>query len=367
MPQVSSLKRLRAYLQTVHTSFENPPPQATLQDDARKQPQAQNIENQSTDVQTKAATPEKRDDLWQESANLETNDPQPENQITFPAITEEAGVWDVWQTHFERGDILVGQVVDWNRGGLLVSVNQRHGFVPASHLVGMPRTSDAAQREDYLAAQVGRDLRLRIIELDKQRDRLVLSERACGITPKEELALLDRISPGDRCRGFISNICDFGVFVDLGGVDGLVHISELSWQRVNHPSEILRVGDEVEAYVLRVDREHKRIALSLKRLHPDPWARLEERYRVGQIVQGTITNVVSFGAFARVEEGLEGLIHISELAEGNFLHPRNVVQEGDVVLVRIISIDSANHRLGLSMRQAYSGSALNTPGEQGSA
>ncbi|MBC7264930.1 MAG: S1 RNA-binding domain-containing protein [Chloroflexi bacterium] len=362
MSQVSSLERLRAYLQAVYTSFEKTPPQAVLQVNARNQPQAKNVEEQSADAQAEVGISEKNEMSGQEPADLHINDPQQQTDFPTPA-EEQANVWDIFQMHFEHGDILEGRVVNWNRGGLLVNVNQRQGFVPASHLVSMPHTSDVAQRENYLAAQVGKNLRLRIIELDRQRDRLVLSERACGITPREELALLDRISPGDRCRGLISNICNFGAFVDLGGVDGLIHISELSWQRIHHPSEILQVGDEVEAYVLSVDREHKRIALSLKRLRPDPWAQLEERYHVGQVVQGTITNVVSFGAFARLEEGLEGLIHISELAEGNFLHPRNVVHEGDVVLVRIISMDPVNHRLGLSMRQVHQGATPNLRGD----
>jgi small subunit ribosomal protein S1 len=149
----------------------------------------------------------------------------------------------------------------------------------------------------------------------------------------------------------VTNLCSFGAFVDLGGVEGLVHISELSWGRVDHPSDVLQVGQEADVYVLNVDRAKKRIGLSLKRLLPDPWSSVEDRYVEGQLVQGLITNVVSFGAFARIEEGLEGLIHVSELAEGDFMHPRNVVKEGDMVTVRIVNIDSANHRLGLSLRQ----------------
>jgi len=139
--------------------------------------------------------------------------------------------------------------------------------------------------------------------------------------------------------------------VDLGGFDGLLHISELSWRHVEHPGEVLDVGQEMEIYILDVDRERKRVALSLKRLEPDPWSLVAEKYEVDQIVEGTVTNVVDFGAFVRVEEGLEGLIHISELAEGNFLHPRNVIQEGDVVKARILNIDPARRRMGLSLRQ----------------
>jgi small subunit ribosomal protein S1 len=158
----------------------------------------------------------------------------------------------------------------------------------------------------------------------------------------------------------VTNLCSFGVFVDLGGLEGLVHVSELSWGRVEHPGDVLEPGQPVEVYVLNVDRERKRVGLSVKRLQPDPWQSVEERYRVGQIVEGVVTHVVDFGAFARVEEGLEGLIHVSELAEGNFLHPRNVVQEGDIVAVRVLNIDGARRRMGLSMRQV-GGSAARTP------
>jgi len=147
----------------------------------------------------------------------------------------------------------------------------------------------------------------------------------------------------------VTNLCDFGAFVDLGGVEGLIHISELSWGRVEHPRDVLRRGERVKVYVIDVQPEQGRIALSLKRLQPDPWATMAQRYRVRQIVEGVITNVVDFGAFARVEEGLEGLIHISELAEGNFLHPRNVVREGE--RVRVLSVDGSSRRLSLSLRR----------------
>jgi small subunit ribosomal protein S1 len=152
----------------------------------------------------------------------------------------------------------------------------------------------------------------------------------------------------------ISNVTSFGAFIDLGGVEGLVHISEISWDRVRHPGDVLAPGQEVEVYVLGVNPDQERIALSLKRLRPNPWSLAGANYQVGQILEGTVTNVVSFGAFVRLEEGLEGLIHVTELAEGNFLHPRNVVREGDTVKVRVLNIDTANHRLGLSLRQAYS-------------
>ena len=149
----------------------------------------------------------------------------------------------------------------------------------------------------------------------------------------------------------MTNLCSFGVFVDLGGLEGLVHVSELSWGRVTRPSDVLEKSQLVEVYVLNMDRKRGRVGLSIKRLQPDPWQSVEDHYQVGQTVEGTITHIVDFGAFARIEEGLEGLIHVSELAEGNFLHPRNVVKEGDAVVARVLNIDSRRRRMGLSLRQ----------------
>jgi len=158
------------------------------------------------------------------------------------------------------------------------------------------------------------------------------------------------LHPGDLCRGTVTHLTSFGAFVELGGVEGLIHVSEMSWDRVRHPSDLLRAGMEVQAQVLGVNPEQGRIALSLKRLKPNPWAQVEDRYRVGQVLEGTVTNVVNFGAFVRVEEGLEGLIHISELADASLMHPRNAVREGDCVQVRVLTVDAGRHRLGLSLR-----------------
>jgi small subunit ribosomal protein S1 len=242
------------------------------------------------------------------------------------------------------------QVVGFNRGGLLVEWNSLRGFVPASQLVDFPATSNSILRRKVLSERVGEKLLLRVIELNEEQNRLILSERAARAMPGERADLLTRLRPEDTCSGHITNLCDFGAFVDLGGVEGLIHISELSWGRVGHPSDILQRGQFVEVYVLEVNKEAGRIALSLKRLHPDPWETVSQRYRIGETVAGTITNVVDFGAFARIEDGLEGLIHVSELAEGHFLHPRNVVQEGQQITARILSIDGRARRLGLTLR-----------------
>ncbi len=266
-------------------------------------------------------------------------------------IDDTANDWHTISHIMQNDEILELIVVGFNRGGLLVEWRSLRGFVPASQLVSFPQDGAANdQRRLSLGERVGESLQLRIIELNAEKNRLIFSERAAQVKSGTREELLRRLKPGDHTSGIITNLCDFGAFVDLGGVEGLVHISELSWGRVGHPADILERGQQIQVYVLEVDDNTSRIALSLKRLHPDPWATVGQRYRIGEIVEGRITNVVDFGAFACIEEGLEGLIHFSELAEGHFLHPRNVVDEGDVIRARILSIDGRNRRLGLSLR-----------------
>lgn len=266
-----------------------------------------------------------------------------------PSPSDEG--WETIIRAMEEARVLECPVIGYNRGGLLVEWDGRQGFVPVSHLANLPTYLDERQRERELQVRVGRVLSLRVIEVDPGRSRLVFSERADHADEARRQRFLENLKPGDVCRGRVTNLCSFGVFVDLGGLEGLVHISEISWGRIGHPAEVLHPGQEVEVCVLSVDQERGRVGLSMKRTRPDPWRTVEERYRVGQIVEGVITNVVDFGAFAEVEEGLEGLIHVSELAEGTFLHPRSVVQEGQVVQLRVISVDGARRRLGLSLRQ----------------
>jgi len=271
-----------------------------------------------------------------------------------PPADEPVGVEDVWQEArraMEQGEVLELPVVGCNRGGVLVAWNGLRGFVPASHLVNLLPSTDEAERHSELRCLIGSRLDLKIIELSEEDGRFVLSERASRLDESRRQDLLDNLCAGDICRGQVTNLCSFGAFVDLGGLEGLVHVSELSWGRVDHPSSVLDPGQSVEVYVLNVDRERRRVGLSIKRLQPDPWLSADERYDVGQIVEGVITHVVNFGAFARVEDGLEGLIHVSELAEGNFIHPRNVVQEGDIVRARILNVDGERRRMGLSMRE----------------
>jgi small subunit ribosomal protein S1 len=267
---------------------------------------------------------------------------------------QEQKEWDAVQHAFENDQTVELPVVGYNRGGLLVEWGSLRGFVPASQLVDFPPVIDAQSRRGELVARIGQKLNLRVIELDRVQNRLILSERAAQVQPGTRANVLDTLRRGDICEGRVTNLCDFGAFVDLGGLEGLIHISELSWGRVGHPRDILTRGDTIKVYVMEVNRDRGRVALSIKRLQPDPWETVERRYRVGQMVEGVITNVVDFGAFACVEEGLEGLIHVSELAEGHFLHPRNVVREGERVRACILNIDGQARRLGLSLRQMES-------------
>ena len=258
--------------------------------------------------------------------------------------------WMLAQETYDADKSIELGVTGYNRGGLLVSWNSLRGFVPASQLVNFPVDIDETSRRSMLSKRIGQKINLRIIELEVATNRLILSERAAQAQPGQRADILSNLEAGTVCEGVVTNLCDFGAFVDLGGIEGLIHISELSWGRVNHPRDVLSSGQHVKAYIMSVEPSEERIALSLKRLQPDPWQTVEERYNVGQIVEGVVTNVVDFGAFACIEEGLEGLIHISELAEGQFLHPRNVVAEGERIQARILNIDGRARRLGLSLR-----------------
>lgn len=259
--------------------------------------------------------------------------------------------WTWARELYEKDDPVDLPVIGYNRGGLLVEAQSLRGFVPVSHLITFQPDTDEHERTMRLGEMVGEDLCLKVIEYDPGRGRLVFSERAAQAGPGRRVELLDSLEPRECIRGLVTNITRFGVFVDLGGVEGLIHVSELSWGRVRHPADVVECGDEVEVQVLSVDREQGRVALSLKELMPDPWEKVEERYQVGNIVEGMVTNVVKFGAFIGIEDGLEGLIHVSELGDGSFLHPRSVVREGEQVRVRVIHIDAAARRLGLSLRQ----------------
>ena len=261
--------------------------------------------------------------------------------------------WRVLLQHAQDGSVIEAPVTGFNKGGAVVTAEGVQGFVPLSQLtaVGRPR-GDGGQNE-ALEALVGTTLKVKVIEVNRRRNRAILSERAATQESRAagKAKLLADLQEGELKRGVISGTTNFGAFVDLGGADGLIHISELSWQSVRRPEDVVNVGDEVEVLVVKVDQEAQRIALSLKRTKPEPWAEVPYRYHEGQIVPATVTKLATFGAFARIEDGIEGLIHISELADRMIQHPREVVTEGNDVMVKIVRVDPARRRIGLSLKQ----------------
>ena len=256
--------------------------------------------------------------------------------------------WEyVMQIH-QQDEIVTLTVTSFNRGGLLVEAERLQGFVPYSHLVDMTCQSDA-ERDHFLSEYVGRDLRLKVIECVPDEGRIVFSERAARADAGRRTELFSVLKVGDIATGEVTNITDFGAFVDLGGVEGLIHISELSWARVVHPSHILQLGQKIEVQVLDVLPERCRIALSLKRLQPNPWESVARTYAINDVVPATITSVASFGVFARLQEGLEGLVHVSEI-EPTGQPLQDTFKEGQQISVRILHIEPEHQRLGLSLK-----------------
>jgi len=296
------------------------------------------------------------DSVWEQRSSGEE---APEKRVRQEAgdaesTPESAGAVDPWrkaESLMDGGDVLELPVVGCNRGGLLVGWNGLRGFVPASHLLELAPSLAEEDRQAELHRFVGSRLPLKIIELDPDNNRFVLSERATQVDEGQGQNVLDELRPGDVCSGRVTNLCSFGAFVDLGGFEGLVHISELSWGRVGHPSDVLEPGQQVDVHVLNVEPDRERVGLSIKRLQPNPWRSVEDRYQVGQIVNGTVTHVVDFGAFVRVEDGLEGLIHVSELSGDEGRNPHDVLRPGDVVSVQILSVDGGRRRMGLRLQE----------------
>ncbi len=260
--------------------------------------------------------------------------------------------WDVLAERFESGEIFDAQVTGHNRGGILVNVEGVNAFVPLSQIDSIRR--DDPDAANALANLAGRDIRLKVLELNRKRNRVILSERAAMAEWRKEQKdrIIDELQEGEIRDGKISSITDFGVFVDLGGADGLAHMTELTWERGKKPKDLYNVGDTVQAYILKVDREAKKISLSLKRAQPEQWDDTVDRYVIGQILIGRVTKIMAFGAFVRLEGPVEGLIHISELSNRRIQTPKDVVKEGDVVPVKLVRIEKDRHRLGLSLRQA---------------
>ena len=260
--------------------------------------------------------------------------------------------WHELQRRHDAGEVFDGRVTGSNKGGLLVNVEGVNAFVPLSQIVGI--TGDREQAIAQLGEYEGRSLRFKVIEINRRRNRVILSERAAVQEWRAEQKdrLLDELHEGEIRAGRITSIRPFGVFVDLGGADGLAHLSELSWERDVDPEQMFTIGQEVNVYITKIDKESKKIGLSIRRASPEQWDEVVAKFEVGQLVPSTVTKLVTFGAFARIEGPVEGLVHVSELADRRITHPREVVNDGDVIPVKIVRIERDRHRLGLSLRQA---------------
>jgi small subunit ribosomal protein S1 len=268
--------------------------------------------------------------------------------------------WDRAARSLETQDVISCRVLGFNRGGALVGYGLLRGFVPNSQLSRDRQISRTDQTEKQRALQnlVGETLKVKVIEVDRERNRLILSESAAGkeIREARKARLLDNMDEGTVLKGQVVNLADFGAFIDIGGIEGLVHLSEMSWKRISKPGDLLKVGDEVDVVVLNVDEDRQRVALSMKRLQADPWSLIDDTYEVGQLIEVTITRITKFGAFARLQDDyqLEGLIHISEMSEGRVENAQDIVKPEDTVMVRIIRIDPDQRQLGLSLKQVSS-------------
>lgn len=261
--------------------------------------------------------------------------------------------WQELNEYLNSGELLKVEITQATRGGLVASYEGIQGFIPNSQVAGQ-RDGKADVGEDWLAQRKGQWAKVKIIELDRPRHRLIFSERLAlrEQREKERERVVAELNEGEVRHGRVTGIHNFGAFVDLGGVEGLVPASEISWQRDSVPAEAVSLGQEVDVSVMRVDRENKRVVLSLRRLQPHPWEAIHQKYQVGQRVTATVTKLVPFGAFARLDGSIEGLIHISELAPRHIIHPKEVVREGDVLEVKVLSIDPERRHLRLSLRQA---------------
>lgn len=281
------------------------------------------------------------------------------NLVLSYVKAREENSWKDAENMQTSGETFHGQIVGYNKGGLIVPLGTLRGFVPASQISLSRRVNlQGDTPEQRWSKMIGQDINVRVIEVDRERRRLILSERAASTETRETLKerVIEELKEGEIRVGRVTSLADFGAFVNISGADGLVHLSEISWDRIQHPSEVLKVGQEVKVRVISIDRDKKRIGLSIRQLLEDPWAQRVAHFQVGQLVQATITRLTKFGAFARLEghDDIEGLIHISEISEKRIEHPKEVLHENDVVTLRVIKIDADNHRIGLSLRKVDS-------------
>jgi len=277
--------------------------------------------------------------------------------LSFRRAQEQLS-WENVEKMLEEDRVYDSKIVGFNKGGLIVMVGGLRGFVPSSQISAVRRSQSTGDTpEQRWQKMVGQPITVRIVEVDRERRRLILSERAASTESRQSLKerVIDELEVGKVYTGRVTSLSDFGAFVNINGADGLVHLSELSWDRVQHPREILEVGQEVKVKVINIDKEKKRIGLSLRALSDDPWKSRVEKFSVGQLVEGVITRLAKFGAFARLEGDIEGLIHISEMADHRIDHPKEVLKEGEVRTLRIVRIDTDQHRIGLSLRKVDSG------------
>ena len=258
--------------------------------------------------------------------------------------------WEHIKDLYMRDQIIDLAVTGHNRGGLLVEGEGLYGFVPFSHLIDLAGKVENIDRDHDLESYIGRSLHLKVIECVPEDERVVFSERAAQSEPGKRAEIFNALKPGQNVKGVVTNITDFGVFVDLGGVEGLIHISELSWGRVSHPNQIVKIGSTIDVQVLDLAPERCRVALSLKRLLPNPWTNASVEFPPGCVKSATITSVLSFGAFARLDAGVEGLIHASEIPQAEGTPLKEILSEGQNVQVRVLHLDSTHQRMGLSMR-----------------
>ena len=289
----------------------------------------------------KAALSEGEEDLGLGAGQVDDAD-QPGIIPSLISLNQPENDWDYVDRIYQMDEIVRLKVVGCNQGGLLVEGEKINGFVPCSHLLA------GHKKKEYLQQIV----ELKVIEYDRDRCRVVLSERAAQAKAGTRIKLLDELVEGTCIPGVITTLTDFGAFVDLGGMEGLIHISELSWGRVDHPSDVVAVGDCMDVYILNIDRVENKVALSLKKMCPNPWETITERYHPGQIIEAVVKNIVSYGAFVRLEEGVDGLIHVSELGEnGEDISPWDVLEENQKISVEIINLDPKEQRLGLSLAE----------------